>query len=204
MKIPKLYFKYAYPLDNERRQLFTEKNFGDYPSFEVIKNKIDEWKKIWEGELNKNDRVMKWLIKLTGLTLPRDLELYIFGRGIRPMSNPLIMPIMNFKGDIYNDDEFAETIIHEVAHRFVGDSETNPQIKKYWQMIKKTYSNESILTQNHVIIYALLEIMLSELFDKERLKDFIKPKNPDYEKAVSIVSEKGAENLVEEFRNYIK
>ena len=39
MKIPKLYFKYAYPLDNERRQLFANKNLGEYPPFEIIKNK---------------------------------------------------------------------------------------------------------------------------------------------------------------------
>lgn len=202
MKIPKLHLKYAYPLDNERRQLFADKNFGDYPSFEVIENKLEEWKKVWE-ELNTDDRIIKRLTELTGLTLSRDLELYIFGRGIRPMSNPLMMPIMNFKGKIFTDDEFTEIVIHEIAHRFVGDLENNPGLENYWNMIRKEYANESILTQNHIIIYALLDIILMEIFGKERLKNFIHPKNYDYEKAVAIVSEKRAENLINEFRGYL-
>ena len=202
VKIPKLYLKYAYPLDNERRQLFADKNLGDYPSFGIIKSKVDDWKKLWTVT-NTDDRVIKLLIDLTGLTLPRDLEMYIFGNGIRPMSNPLMMPIINFEGKTYSDDEFIEIVIHEIIHRFVGDYENNPGLKDYWNAIRKNYSQESVLTQNHIIVYALLNKVLSGLFGKERLKDFMNLKHPDYKRAVEMVLEKGAESLIKEFRSYL-
>jgi hypothetical protein len=58
MNIPKLHLKYAYPLDRERRKLFADKNLGDYPSVEEVKNTVSEWKKIW-SEINNDDKVFK-------------------------------------------------------------------------------------------------------------------------------------------------
>ena len=202
MTIPKLHLKYAYPLDTERRQLFADKNFGDYPSVEEVKSKVSEWKKIW-SEINKDDKVFKLLIKTIGVNIPKDLEMHIFGAGLNAMSNPLIMPIVGRGGKKFNDNEFIETAIHEVIHRFVGDSQNNANIENYWATIRKEYENESTLTQNHIIIYVVLEIVLLELFGKERLKDFINPKHPDYQRAVAIVAEKGAQNLIKQFRDVV-
>ena len=92
MTTPKLHLKYAYPLDVGRRRLWSDRNYGYYPSIEEVENKIDEWKKIW-SEINKDDKVFKLIIKITGVNIPRDLELYVFGTGLHPMSEPLIMPI---------------------------------------------------------------------------------------------------------------
>lgn len=203
MTIPKLYLKYAYPLDRERRQLYADKNFGDYPSFEEVKNKVGEWKKIW-SEINQDDKVFKLLIETIGVSLPRDLEMHIFGAGLNAMSNPLIMPIVGRSGKVFTDDEFIETAIHEVIHRFVGDSENNAGIEKYWESIRNEYEKESTLTQNHIMVYAVLEIVLSGLFGKDKLKDFIHPKYPDYQRAVAIVAENGAHNLVKQFRDFLK
>lgn len=203
MTTPKLHLKYAYPLDRERRKLFADKNFGDYPTIEEVKNKISEWKKIW-SKVNKDDKVFKLLIETIGVNLPRDLEMHIFGAGLSAMSNPLIMPIVGRGGKVFVDDEFIETAIHEVIHRFVGDSENNVGIERYWETIRKEYEKESTLTQNHIMIYAVLEIVLSELFGEERLKGFIHPKHPDYKRAVAIVAEKGAKNLVKQFRDFLK
>ena len=47
MFIPKIKFRYAYPLDQERRILFKNKNFGDYPVKELVIEKVEEWQKIW-------------------------------------------------------------------------------------------------------------------------------------------------------------
>src|SRR3989344_1932392 len=131
MTIPKLHLKYAYPLDTERRQLFADKNFGDYPSVEEVKSKVSEWKKIW-SEINKDDKVFKLLIKTIGVNIPKVLEMHIFGAGLNAMSNPLIMPIVGRGGKKFNDNEFIETAIHEVIHRFVGDSQNNANIENYW------------------------------------------------------------------------
>ncbi len=205
MNIPKLHLKYAYPLDGERRKFFADKNFGDYPSIEEVKNKVNKWKKIW-SEINKDDKVFKLLIKTIGVNLPRDLEMHIFGAGLSAMSNPLIMPIVSRGGKKFTDNEFIKIVIHEVIHRFIGDSENNANIEKYWKTIREEYKEETILTQNHILVYAVLEIVLSELFGKDRLKDFINfenPKHPEYQRAVIIVSEKSAENLIKQFRNIV-
>ncbi len=205
MNIPKLHLKYAYPLDGERRKFFADKNFGDYPSIEEVKNKVNKWKKIW-SEINKDDKVFKLLIKTIGVNLPRDLEMHIFGAGLSAMSNPLIMPIVSRGGKKFTDNEFIKIVIHEVIHRFIGDSENNANIEKYWKTIREEYKEETILTQNHILVYAVLEIVLSGLFGKDRLKDFINsenPKHPEYQRAVIIVSEKSAENLIKQFRNIV-
>ena len=202
MTIPKLHFKYAYPLDIDRRKLFSSKDFGVYPSIEKIRNRIDEWKKIW-NKINKSDRVFKLLIKIIGVTLPQDLELCIFGAGLKAMSFPLMISIIGSHGKKRTDDEFVETLIHEVIHRFIGDFENNKNIEKYWKKITKEYKNETILTQDHILVYAILETVLLKLFGKERLKDFINPWQPEYQRAVAIVAEKGAQNLIKQFRDIV-
>ncbi len=203
MNIPKLHLKYAYPLDRDRRQLFVNKKFGNYPSQKEVMDKVNQWRKIWDN-LNTEDKIFKSLIIITGVNLPRDLEMHIFGAGLSAMSNPLIMPITGKSGKIFTDDEFTEIAIHEVIHRFVGDSGNNSGIENYWEVIRKEYANESTLTQNHIIIYAVLEIILVELFGKERLKYFMHIKHPDYQRAITIVSEKEAQNLIKQFREYLK
>ncbi|MCL5733798.1 MAG: hypothetical protein M1334_04070 [Patescibacteria group bacterium] len=202
MNIPKLHLIYSYPLDRERRELFARKNLGGYPSIEEVKNTISEWRKIW-SEINNNDKVFKLLIKTIGVNIPRDLEMYIFGAGLDAMSKPLIMPIVGIDGKKFSDNEFIETAIHEVIHRFVGDVENNANIRKYWQTIREEYKDEAILTKHHIIVYAVLEIVLSELFGKQKLKDFINPKPLEYQRAVAIVDEKGAEILVKQFRDIV-
>jgi len=201
MNIPKLHFKYAYPLDREGRQLFADKNLGTYPSIEEVENKVKECRRIWD-DLNREDKVFKSLIEIIGVTLPRDLEMYIFGGGFGAMSSPLMRPILGKSGKVFTDDIFLEAAIHEVVHRFV-DPENNPGINNYWEAIRKEYANESELTQDHIIVYAVLVIVLEKVFGSERLKDFMHPKHPDYQRAVAIVKEKGAQNLIKQFRDYL-
>ncbi|OQX00577.1 hypothetical protein BWK69_01140 [Candidatus Parcubacteria bacterium A4] len=203
MIIPKLHFKYAFPFDRNRRQLFSDKNLGPYPSIEEVENKVCEWRDIWEN-LNAEDKVFKSIIEVTGVNLPRDLEMCIFGAGMSAMSSPLMMPIADRDGKFFTDDKFIETTIHEVVHRFVGDYENNSGIENYWEAIRKEYSGESILTQNHIIIYAVLDAVLMELFSKGRTEDFIHPKHPDYQRAFVIVSENGSGKLIKQFRMYLK
>lgn len=201
--IPKLHFKYAYPLDRNRRQLFEEKNSGPYPSIEDVKAKIGEWRKVWD-DLNADDRIFKLLIEITGVNLPRDLELCIYGAGLGAMSYPLIMPIARKNGEVIADDKFIRTAIHEIIHRLVADPENNAGVKEYWRAIKQEYAVESILTQNHIIVYAVLGKVLGEVFGKEKANGLMHSKTPDYERAIAIVAEKGAENLIEQFREYLK
>lgn len=202
MNIPKLYIQYAYPLDMDRRYLLEEKNL-QYPSYEEIVARIAELKKLWE-DVNAGDRVFRLLIELTGVTVPRDLEMYIIGGGLRPMSHPLLMPITGGDGKRYSDDECLETIIHEIIHRFVGQSESNEGIAAYWQVIREEYTDETRTTQNHIIVYALLEKILAEVVGRDSLEGFMKPPHPEYQKAAQIAKQKGEVHVIQQFRNFIK
>ncbi len=203
MKIPKLFITYAYPLDNGRRKLFTQKNLDYYPTQEEVLEKINEWKKIWE-EINTGDRVFAALTEITGVNFPHDLELYVYGAGLGHMSSPLMMQIIDKDGKVLDDNHFKEVVIHEIIHRFVHNFENNPGITDYWNKIREKYSNESTLTQNHIIVYAVLKVALIKLFGEEKIGEFMHPEHPDYVRAVAIVNEKGAETLVTQFKGFLK
>jgi len=47
MEIPKVKFIYAYPLDRNRRDLYSHKNLSDYPTIEKIREKIKYWENLW-------------------------------------------------------------------------------------------------------------------------------------------------------------
>ena len=94
MEIPKVKFIYAYPFDVGRRNLYSERNLGYYPSIEEIRKKISDWEKLWD-ETNKDNKIVLKLVELTKRTPERSLECFVFGGGINPMSTPFLMPIMN-------------------------------------------------------------------------------------------------------------
>src|SRR3989344_7737142 len=95
MFIPKLIFYYAMPFDRGRRTLFAERGMA-YPTQEQVQEKVTEYRILWEQE-NKDDRIMKLVVERTGLTLPRDLEVFVFGAGMNAMSYPFLIPAFGGK-----------------------------------------------------------------------------------------------------------
>ena len=192
MEIPHVRFIYAYPLDNNRRRLYSEKGLGYYPSIDQVREKIGKWEVLW-NTVNADNRVILKLLELGKRTPERSLECYIFGAGLNPMSAPLMVPVMR-KDVEYSDEEFIEILIHEIAHVFVGGH------RPYFKMIVQKYPTETTLVHNHIIIYALLEKIYSEMF-KSKLGDFGRTDLPsDYARAIEIVKEKGHENLLREYQ----
>lgn len=195
MEIPKVKFIYAYPFDVGRRNLYSERNLGYYPSIEEIKEKMSHWEKLW-NETNANDKIILKLIELTKRTPERSLECYVFGGGINPMSTPFLMPIMS-KDKVRSDEKFIDTMIHEILHIFVSGA------SKYFEMIRSKYSKELVLTHNHIIIYAFLEKIYLDMFNSKPV-DFGTTGLPEgYLKAIEIVKEVGYENLIKEYQELV-
>jgi len=191
MEIPKVKFIYAYPFDMGRRNLYSERNLGHYPSIEEIKEKMSQWEELW-NKTNENDKIILKLIKLTKRTLERSLECFVFGGGINPMSTPFLIPIMN-KNKERSDEKFIDTMIHEILHIFVSGA------NKYFDMVRDKYSKELVLTQNHIIIYAFLEKIYLDMFTSKPV-DFDAIGLPEgYSRAIEIVKEQGYESLIEEY-----
>ena len=77
MEIPHVRFIYAYPLDNNRRRLYSEKGLGYYPSIDQVREKIGKWEVLW-NTVNADNRVILKLLELGKRTPERSLECYIF------------------------------------------------------------------------------------------------------------------------------
>ena len=191
MKIPKVKFIYAYPLDRNRRDLYTQKNLDDYPTIEKIREKVKYWEIFW-AKNNKEDEIVLKIRDLTRRLPDRSLECFVVGAGINPMSTPFIMPIMG-RGGERTDDSFLDTMIHEILHIFVSGN------RNYFDFIREKYSDESVLAQNHIIIYAFLEKIYIDLFNSKPI-DYVKNDLPDgYNRAIQIVKEVGYEKLIDEY-----
>lgn len=195
MEIPKVKFIYAYPLDVNRRKLYLDKNLGYYPSVVEIKEKLSHWEKLW-NKTNEGDKIIVRLIELTKRKPERSLECFVFGAGINPMSTPFLMPVVGRDGE-RTDEEFLDVMIHEMLHIFVSGA------NKYFDYIRDKYSTETVLAQNHIIIYAFLEKIYLEMFNSTPI-DFSREDLPEgYTRAIQIVKENGAESLIEEYYSLV-
>jgi hypothetical protein len=199
MFIPKLHIYYAFPLDQERRQLFKTKNIESYPSIEAVKAMTQEWRIIW-NDVNHDDKVFKLIIETLGVTVPRDLELYVYGAGLgcMGMSFPLIMPIF-FREEARTREQFISTIVHEILHRFVYSGD-NLGLLAFYSAIQTQWEKEDIETRNHIIVYAVLQKILPGLVSNEECNQHLQT----YPRALDIVNEVGSDKLIEQFRSFLK
>ena len=197
MTLPKISFIYAYPLDVERRRLYEEKGLAIYPSIEKIKETLKDWENAW-NEANSNDRVISTLAKVTKRVPTRALECFVFGGGLGPMSLPFLMPITTREGETYSDESFIQTIIHELLHIFV-----TTDTHGYWAMVREKYKDEEILTQNHIIIYAILQEIYETLFEKNP-PDFSRNNLPQgYSRAIQLVKQEGYKEIIGEYNKLV-
>lgn len=189
----KVKFIYAFPLDSNRRIFYIEKGRKNYPEIEYIRDKINYWEKLWD-EKNNQHKILKTISDLTKSIPDRSLECFVVGGGINPMSTPFIMPILGRDGE-RTDEQFIDTMIHELLHIFVSGQ------KNYFKFVREKYENESVSTQNHIIIYAFLEKIFKDLFNSKPL-DYSRTDMPEgYNRAIEIVKEVDSENLIEEYYN---
>jgi len=108
------------------------------------------------------------------------------------MSTPFLMPVLGRKGE-RTDEVFIDTMIHEILHIFVSGN------IDYFEFVREKYSDELVLTQNHIIIYAFLESIYLDLFNSKPL-DYIRKDLPEgYNRAIQIVKEVGYEKLISEY-----
>jgi len=195
---PRLIIKYAFPLDANRRQLYRQNNWPDYPAFHQITKQIEHWRSLW-AETNHNDRIIELLSNVTGLYPADNFTLFVIGRGLPPMSQPFIMPIINHQGLMYDDDEFVEIVIHELIHLFIGEPDNHPGLSRYWEIIRSEFPAESIICQNHIILYAIFHQLTKEL----SLPPPKHPEKDDYRRALEIVKQHGSDKIIAQFRQIL-
>lgn len=187
-----LNFIYAYPLDNELRRSFEERE-QIYPTREEIADVMKRWKRIWQVE-NEKHNLLEKLATITGRIPDRNLECFIFGRGLTPKSTPFMIPIWNRKQEQWSDEKFIDLMIHELLHIFlVTDNDS------YWKSVREKYTNEEPVTQNHILLYAMLYQLYQELWQSEPV-DFNRDNlPPGYARAIELVKETGYKEIITEY-----
>ena len=186
----KVQFIYAFPFDVGRRKLANERNI-DYPSFDKIIETKKHWENIWE-QSEKENNILNLISDLTKRLPDRSLECFIVGGLINPMSTPFLMPVKGRDG-LRTDEQFIDTMIHEILHIFVSGA------RQYFLFVNNKYSDESKSTQNHIIIYAMLEKIYKQLFNSKPL-DYLRNDMPEgYARAIEMVKQKGFENIINEY-----
>lgn len=186
-------FIYAYPLDVGRRRLFEEKSLGTYPSLKEVRETARRWEGLWK-EVNKDNRVMEKVAEVSHRVPTRALECFVFGGGLNPMSTPFLMPVMARGGSMRTDENFVQTMIHELLHIFV-----TTDTDSYWTMVREKYASETPLTQNHIVIFAMLARVYQDLFG-HMPPDFSKEDLPEgYAQAIKIVKEAGYGQVIAEY-----
>lgn len=193
MEKPKLTFIYAFPLDRGRRALVESKG-KEYPNQDIVFEKARSWQELWDKE-DARCGFLQRLVDIIGSLPERSLECFVIGGGLTPMSTPFIIPVLG-KDGYRTDEQFIETTIHELIHIFVSHGH-----REYWDMVREKYSDESLSTQNHIIVYAILEKIYKEVFNGVP-GDYDRDDMPEgYQRAIEIVKEIGYEELVKEFQN---
>lgn len=192
--------KYAYPLDADRRSLAQKRGWW-YPLVGEVRKQVEVAKNRWK-EINQDNQVISRIEELTGLNLPYPVEAYLIGgvETISSMSHPLIITLWGHDEKVKTKEEFAEVVIHELLHRYVG-GEDFPQLAKFWEFIRVEYADEQVKTQNHIILYVFWKKIFEEFFGKENLDKYSVDlqKWPDYKRAWDIAIEKENE-LFEKFK----
>lgn len=196
MNLPELTFIYAYPLDVELRRSFEDRG-QIYPNQDEIKNIMDRWKTIWQ-EVNLQHGILRKMADITQRVPERNLECFIFGRGLTPKSTPFMLPIWNRNQEQWSDEKFIDLMIHELLHIFLVTNN-----KKYWESVREKYSKEEPVTQNHILLYAMLNQIYQDLWQKDPI-DFSRDNLPSgYARAIELVKELGYQKLISEYKSLI-
>jgi hypothetical protein len=193
MDLPKLSFIYAYPLDVELRRSFEERG-QIYPGQGEIRDVMKHWEALWQ-EANTQHDILGKLAAITQRVPERNLECFIFGRGLTPKSTPFMLPIWNRQQKQWSEAKFIDLMIHELLHIFlVTDNAV------YRERVREKYANEEPVTQNHILLYAMLNQIYQDIWKTNPI-DFGRDNlPPGYIRAIEIVKEQGYKKIIEEYR----
>ncbi len=109
-----------------------------------------------------------------------------------------MIPIWNREQKQWSDEKFVDLMIHELLHIFlVTDNEV------YWKRVREKYANEEPVTQNHILLYAMLNQIYQDIWQKDPI-DFSRDNlPPGYTRAIVLVKELGYKELISEYNSLI-
>ena len=205
MQIPKIQIKYARFLDPA--SVFYCKNNPDLkssgwndwipPAKDKVLERIENFKKEW----SKHEKIiLEAICGILEMNFTQNvIDVYVVSGNPRQFSDPIILT------STQPPKEFVDSLTHELIHKlFQNNVDIFP-----WKILPKMFPDESNLTKNHIITYAVLKyIYLDILKDKSRLEKNLKRSSKDihkdYDRAWEIVEKEGYMELIKKLKDKIK
>ncbi|MFA7170532.1 MAG: hypothetical protein WC180_00920 [Candidatus Paceibacterota bacterium] len=195
--IPKIEFCNSRIYDEKWREYFTALK-KEYPPYKTLAGKIKKIEKAWEKD---GEKILREIEKSSGLKWQeKKIQCFVVGRSIA-FSYPLTIMVY----DDYPIDYVVDVLTHELIHQIFIQNGKQGELYKAWTYFYRKYKAEEESTIIHIPVHAIHYQVFMKLFDENRLRreiDYAK-KYPDYKRAWEIVMEKGAENIIEEFRKRV-
>lgn len=187
----KINFKYSWIYDQKWKTSLKNNEMQDkYPSPKEIKKYIELQKIKWSKYESK---ILLEISQITGLDW-QESEIYCYVVGsCKAFSDPLTLSMKA-------DKNFIDILIHELIHQI--QIQNAKKLLKSYATLKSKYPEDSIITINHIILFAVYMKLYLKLFGKKRLQKNKPSKNKEYVRAWEIVEKKGFENILKEFLIY--
>ncbi len=177
-----------------------DRSFGrELLGFEKACAYIDKLEKKW---CVSEEKIFSAMSEATGLSW-NESKIIVYINNVRAFSDPLTIPVFD---DL---DVGYDVLIHELIHQLYIQNRDKMKEVNYWNMVSQKYPDELPLTRNHIHLHALFQhIMIDILKEPQRLeREFEALKNPQraerakpYQRAWDIVTEKGYEIILSEFK----
>lgn len=195
--IPSIEFKYSWIYDEHWRAFYAKDK--DYPDYKEIQKHIRKIEKEWRKD---EEKILKELSQASGLKWQeKKVTCFIVGRCV-PFSYPLTMPVYRK----YPIDYTVDVLTHELVHQLFIQGDNEKIADAAWKYFLRKYKKEEFNAVIHLPVHALHHHIFMKFFGKDRLEREIKTMSefPDYKRSWDIVLEKGAENIIEEFRKRVR
>jgi len=192
--------QHAYLLDPYFQEIFDcrqEKQLIDkglvYNSRESILQKIAEYEAAWYDR----KQVLQFMQEVLKLDFYKSvIDVYIVGAMRGAISTPVLI------GSNVSVENFPDILIHELLHNLISDNKQKIDVIK---ILATLFPDETRLTKNHVLIYAMMTKIYTEFLQNPTKLEDIKKRDqnfPDYVKAWEIVKAEGSAAIIEKFKSF--
>ncbi len=205
--IPKVEFVHSFIYD----KIIVEEFWEDKYNYDKSQKRISNYIKKIEPQWRKVEKkVLLELSKVTGLKwCEPKIKCYVTTHHLdAPFSDPLTIGLFYGEHDEHtmSTGNFLDVLAHELIHQlFIQQGKDKKFQHAYWKQINR-YKNEHFNVTIHILLHALLKHILLKYFGKEMLKKELEgsKKLYDYNRAWQIVEKEGYQNIISEFRQYLK
>jgi hypothetical protein len=199
-KYPEIRFANGWLLEPTYRRAWNALRFKGkvpFPDYREVTRKRRAYEKAWRTVEKK---ILKGMCDVLDLQFRQNtVDVYVVGFA-RPISNPLVL------SSRYSPQQAVHILTHELLHRLLTDNTSGGYPRQAWNA---AFVDEPITVRNHVMVHAAHKHVYLNVLKEPKLIDaemrrLRKYHAKDYLRSWQIVEERGYQELIKEFKGYIK